>query len=77
MGLIPIINNSNLRPYSYTKFLRSVGFRRIGHTPYFAFAAEPSHPSHRLHASDDPSPPFPRGRATIARKIAEFEADME
>lgn len=36
---------------------RSVGYRRVGSTVWFCFAADPDHPSHRIASADDFNPP--------------------
>jgi hypothetical protein len=41
----------------FAGFLRKADFRRVGHSPYFALAADPNHPCHQLAASDDPNLP--------------------
>lgn len=38
-------------------FWRSLGFRRIGTSRWFALAADPAHPSHKLSAEADYNPP--------------------
>jgi len=40
----------------FKEFIRAVGFRRIGRSPYFALAADPNHPCHQILAFDDPDP---------------------
>ncbi|KAF1960977.1 hypothetical protein CC80DRAFT_501221 [Byssothecium circinans] len=39
------------------QFWRSVGFRRIGSSSFFALAGSSDHPSHSLRAADDYDPP--------------------
>jgi hypothetical protein len=59
----------------YTDFLRTAGFRRIGHTPYLALAADPNHPSHLLLDLDDPEPPYDEDDEATA--LEAFEAEIE
>ena len=70
-------HEDNLK-HMYTGFVRKAGFRRIGHTPYFALATNPSHPCHRLLASDDPNTPYPKPKqSAAARKVESFEAEID
>lgn len=48
------------------QFFRSLGFRRVGNSSWFAFVDDPSHPSRQLEASDDwDKPPRLDGPRTI------------
>ena len=42
---------------SAVAFWRSVGFRRIGNSQFFALAADPNHPANNISASSDYDPP--------------------
>ncbi|KAJ9661194.1 hypothetical protein H2198_002138 [Neophaeococcomyces mojaviensis] len=45
------------------RFWRSIGFRRVGSTKFFAFAGDNHHKSHKLLAADDYDPPHPKESA--------------
>lgn len=47
------------------QFARSLGFRRVGTTTWFALAADPNHPSRRLVASMDWNPRHPPNPPTL------------
>lgn len=58
------------------KLWRSVGFRRVGTSEWFAFTPNPDHPSQRLDASQDydfPEPPLDH-RTMPDHKRALFES---
>lgn len=63
-------------------FWRSLGFRRIGTSRWFALAANPAHPSHKLSAEADYNPPQKNStqnafhnsiQAIISRKLPKLE----
>ncbi|KAI1372665.1 hypothetical protein F4677DRAFT_449149 [Hypoxylon crocopeplum] len=55
-------------------FWRSLGFRRIGSSDWFAFAGTRSHPCHTLLAADDYDPPAAAPRKTFPDIESLFES---
>jgi hypothetical protein len=54
-----------------TRFWRSVGFRRVGSSSWFALAADASHPAHNLPAEKDFELPDVAQRGTLATLYAQ------
>lgn len=55
-------------------FLRSLGFRRIGSSDWFALAGDGSHPCHTLSIADDYDSPVPAPRAIFPNIEPLFES---
>ena len=54
-----------------TKLWRSVGFRRVGSSSWFALAGDASHPAHNLPAEKDFERPDVAQRGTLATLYAQ------